>query len=104
MEVDPVNLTEPVPGHYVFDLGQNIVGWARLMVQGQKGDTIRMRFAELLHDDGTVAQENLRSAKATDMTICNGENIVWEPCFTYHGFQYVQVSGLRQKPEMTVLV
>jgi alpha-L-rhamnosidase len=104
MEMDPVNLTEPVTGQYVFDLGQNIVGWARLMVQGQKGDTIRLRFAELLHADGTVAQENLRSAKATDMIVCNGENIVWEPCFTYHGFQYVQVSGLRQKPEMTDLV
>ena len=103
MEIEPVSLSEPVPGEYVFDLGQNIVGWARLMVQGAKGDTIKLRFAELLHDDGTVAQENLRSAKATDMIICNGEDLVWEPKFTYHGFQYVQVSGLKQKPEITDL-
>jgi len=103
MEVEAVGLTEPVPGEYVFDLGQNIVGWARLIVRGEKGDTIKLRFAELLHEDGTVAQENLRSAKATDRIICNGEELVWEPKFTYHGFQYVQVSGLRQKPELTDL-
>jgi alpha-L-rhamnosidase len=103
MEIEPVSLSEPVPGEYVFDLGQNIVGWARLMLQGAKGDTIKLRFAELLHEDGTVAQENLRSAKATDIIICNGEDLVWEPKFTYHGFQYVQVSGLKQKPEITDL-
>jgi alpha-L-rhamnosidase len=103
MEIEPVSLNEPVPGEFVFDLGQNIVGWARLMLQGAKGDTVKLRFAELLHEDGTVAQENLRSAKATDMIICNGEELVWEPKFTYHGFQYVQVSGLKQKPEITDL-
>lgn len=103
MEVDAVSLTEPVPGEYVFDLGQNIVGWARMIVNGAKGDTITLRYAELLHEDGTVAQENLRSAKATDRIICNGEELVWEPKFTYHGFQYVQVSGLKQKPDITDL-
>lgn len=104
MEITPVALTEPVAGEYVFDLGQNMVGWAQMMIHGEKGDTIKLRFAELLHDDGTVAQENLRSAKATDMVICNGEELAWEPRFTYHGFRYVQVSGLKKKPEQTDLV
>lgn len=104
MEITPIALTEPLPGEYVFDLGQNMVGWARLMAQVPKGDTITLRFAELLHDDGTVAQENLRSAKATDRIISNGESFVWEPRFTYHGFRYVQVSGLKEKPELTALV
>jgi alpha-L-rhamnosidase len=104
MEITPASVDEPLPGEYVFDLGQNIVGWVRIMVNGNNGDTIKLRFAELLHDDGTVAQENLRSAKATDMIICNGENLEWEPKFTYHGFRYVQVSGLKQKPELTDMV
>lgn len=104
MEVNPIGLTEPLPGEYVFDLGQNIVGWARLMAQVPKGDTITLRFAELLHDDGTVAQENLRTAKATDRIISDGNPFVWEPRFTYHGFRYVQVSGLSGKPELTALI
>lgn len=104
MQLTPVSLTEPVPGEYVYDLGQNMVGWAQFIVNAPKGDTITLRFAELIHDDGTVAQENLRSARATDKIISNGEPLVWEPKFTYHGFQYVQVSGLKQKPGQTDLI
>ncbi len=104
MDIQPVNLNEPVAGEYVYDLGQNIVGWAQFKIHVPKGDTITLRYAELLHDDGTVAQENLRSAKATDKVVSNGEELVWEPKFTYHGFRYVQVSGLKEKPEMTDVV
>ncbi|MDD4107420.1 MAG: glycoside hydrolase family 78 protein [Prolixibacteraceae bacterium] len=98
MEIKPVALNEPVRGEYVYDLGQNMVGWAKVKVNVPKGDTVKLRFAELLHDDGTVAQENLRSATATDMIVSNGEEIVWEPKFTYHGFRYVQISGLKSMP------
>lgn len=104
MQLIPVSLTEPVPGEYVYDLGQNMVGWAQFIVNAPQGDTITLRFAELIHDDGTVAQENLRSARATDKIISNGEPLVWEPKFTYHGFQYVQISGLKQKPAQTDLI
>ncbi|NQU87102.1 MAG: family 78 glycoside hydrolase catalytic domain, partial [Mariniphaga sp.] len=102
--VDPIALDEPVPGEYVYDLGQNIVGWAKVSFKAEKGDTIKMRFAELLHEDGTVAQENLRSAKAIDMIISNGEDLEWEPKFTYHGFRYVQISGLHEKPAIEDLI
>jgi len=100
----PVALNEPVSGEYVYDLGQNMVGWAKINIRADKGDTIVFRYAELLHDDGTVAQENLRSADVIDMVVSNGEELVWEPMFTYHGFRYVQVSGLKQKPAMNDLV
>jgi len=99
MDIEPVALTEPVAGEYVYDMGQNMVGWAKVKVNAPEGDTIKFRFAELLHEDGTVAQENLRSADATDMIVSNGEEIIWEPKFTYHGFRYVQVSGLKEKPQ-----
>lgn len=104
MQLTPVSLNEPVDGEYVYDLGQNMVGWAQFFVSAPAGDTITLRFAELLHDDGTVAQENLRSARATDKIISNGETLVWEPKFTYHGFRYVQVSGLKEKPTQTALI
>lgn len=103
-ELTPVNISEPKPGIYVFDMGQNMVGWARLKVAGPLGTKIVMKFAENLHDDGTVAQENLRSARATDVYILKGESgEVWEPHFTYHGFRYVEVSGLPSAPTKQTL-
>ncbi len=98
-----VSLNEPVGGEYVYDFGQNMVGWAKIKLNVPKGDTISFRFAELLHEDGTVAQENLRSANAIDMIVSNGKEIEWEPKFTYHGFRYVQVSGLKEKPGISDL-
>ena len=97
-DLKPVALNEPVGGEYVYDFGQNMVGWAKIKINAPKGDTIKFRYAELLHDDGTIAQENLRSADALDMVVSNGEAIEWEPKFTYHGFRYIQVSGLKNKP------
>lgn len=87
-------ITEPRPGVYVFDLGQNIAGWARLRVKGAAGTKVTMRFAERLNPDGTIYTENLRSAKATDTYILSGKGEeVYEPRFTFHGFQYVEVTG-----------
>ena len=103
IDLKPVALNEPAEGEYVYDLGQNMVGWAKVKINAPKGDTITFRFAELLHDDGTVAQENLRSATATDKIVSDGSEIVWEPKFTYHGFRYIQVSGLKEIPDINDL-
>lgn len=94
-----VHQTEPRFGVHVFDLGQNMVGWARVRIRGQAGDVVRIRFAEMLNADGTLYTENLRSAKATDTYICksDGEE-VYEPRFTFHGFRYVELTGVRSKP------
>ncbi len=104
MQHTPQRLSEPIPGEYVYDLGQNMVGWPQFIFHAPKGDTIVLRFAELLHENGTVAQENLRSARATDYIISKGEPMVWEPKFTYHGFRYVQVSGLKDRPSQSDLI
>ncbi len=102
--VTPVKISEPAPGNYVFDMGVNMVGYCKLKVKAPRGTEIKLRYAELLHPDGTVAQENLRSAKATDNYICKGTGEEeFEPLFTYHGFRYVQVSGLTEKPDKETL-
>lgn len=93
-ELAVVRQTEPQPGVHVFDLGQNMVGWARVRVKGRKGGTVRLRFAEMLRDDGTLYTENLRSAQCTDRYVCKGGGEeTYEPRFTFHGFRYVEVSG-----------
>ncbi len=98
-ELPTTKITEPLPNIYVFDLGQNFSGWARLKVTGAAGDTIHMQFAEMLKADGMVYDDNLRSARAVDNYILKGENQeVYEPHFTFHGFRYVQVTGLGYRP------
>ncbi len=92
-------LTEPRPGVYVFDLGQNIVGWVRLKARGDAGQKVVVRHAEMLNPDGTIYTANLRAAKATDTYyLAAGPKRVYEPYFTFHGFQYVEVTGLKYKP------
>ena len=98
-EIRPVKITEPKRGNFVFDMGTNFAGWVRLQIKGKRGDKIVLRFAERLNPDGTIYTTNLRSARTTDTYICRGDGVeVWEPQFTFHGFQYVELTGCRKKP------
>ena len=92
-------ITEPKPGVYVLDFGQNFAGVPRLKVRGEPAQRITLRHAERLNPDGTIYTLNLRSATATDRYICRGGGVeTWIPRFTHHGFQYLEVTGLKQKP------
>ncbi|MFJ6125699.1 alpha-L-rhamnosidase [Streptomyces griseoviridis] len=98
-ELTPVAVTQPKPGVFVFDLGQNMVGSVRLTVQGAAGTTVRLRHAEVLDPDGTVYTDNLRTAKATDTYTLKGQGKeTYEPRFTFHGFRYVEVTGFPGTP------
>ena len=93
-ELTPKSVTLSAPGTYIFDLGQNMVGWVRLKVQGTAGTIVRLRFAEILNPDGSLYITNLRSAKATETYILSGQGIeTYEPHFTFHGFRYVEITG-----------
>lgn len=97
--IHPKEIKEPKPGVYVFDLGQNMVGVVRLNVQAPAGTTITIRHAEMLNPDGTVYTKNLRGAPSIDHYTCKGDGIeVWQPKFTFHGFRYVELTGLPIKP------
>ena len=99
--VKPVELIEK-DGHYILDMGQNMVGWLKINIKGQEpGDSLTMRFAEVLQSDTTLQLANMRSAKVTDLYVAKDKKpIVWEPSFTYHGFRYVEIKGLRKKPSL----
>ncbi len=93
----------------IVDIGQNIAGWLKVKVRGQRGDTIRIVYAEKLNAtphsdqrsenaDGTLFRENFRNARSTDIYVCNGEEgdgRWWTPTFVYHGFKYAEVFGLK---------
>lgn len=91
-KINPRTIRKSANG-YILDMGQNMVGWLRIRVKGNAGDSVRLRFAETLQPDGELYTANLRSAKVTDLYILKGEGIEeWAPRFVYHGFRYVEVS------------
>lgn len=81
-------------GETVYDFGQNMVGWVRAQLKGQKGEVITLRFAEVLDKAGNFYTDNLRDAASTDTYTLKGvDGEVFEPQFTFHGFRYLKISG-----------
>ena len=100
----PKHLTQPKPGVYIFDLGQNFAGWVRLGATGPRGTRISLRYAEDLNPDGTLDTTSNEGALATDVYVMKGEGReIYEPRFTFHGFQYVEVTGFPGEPAITDL-
>lgn len=97
--VAAVTVTEPKPGVYIYDFGQNLAGVEDVRVQGPEGTDVRLRFSEILNGDGTLYTDNLRTAKATDHFILKGGGLEeFTPQFTFHGFRYAELSGLPGEP------
>jgi alpha-L-rhamnosidase len=93
-EIKPIKVFRTPKGTLVADLGQNMVGWIRLSVNGPRGTTITIRHAEVLDKSGEFYTENLRKAKVTLTYTLKGEGMeVYEPRFTFMGFRYVSVEG-----------
>jgi alpha-L-rhamnosidase len=95
-------ITNPAPGVYIYDFGQNMSAVPKVMISGKRGQDIQLRFAEVLNADGTMYTENLRTAKATDHFILAGTGKLeaWQPQFTYHGFRYLEITGIDSKPTL----
>ena len=88
-------VTEPQTGRFVFDLGQNMVGYPEVNIPVEAGRKVTMRFAEMLNADGTMYTDNYRKAKSTNYyTPAQSGTVTWKPTFTFHGFRYVELSGL----------
>lgn len=100
----PVKITNPSQGVYIFDMGQNMVGWTELKVEAAEGTTIVQRFAETLKENGHLYLANIRGAKVTDTYIAKGEGLEsWEPRFVFHGFRYVELTGYPGTPTLSTL-
>jgi len=101
-----MSMTEPKPGVHVYDFGQNFAGVERLRVTGPAGTQVQVRTAEIVNSDGTIYTDNLRTAKATDRFILNGNSDGSSayndlaPQFTFHGFRYLEITGLPSAPPL----
>ena len=105
---EPVKITEPKPGIYVYDLGQNFSGWPSLQVEGAAGQTVKLIPGELLEPNGLVSQRSSGGPVSFSYTLKGVGVESWHPKFSYYGFRYVQVEGavpksLAQQPGKPVL-
>ncbi len=107
--IEPVAVSEPEPGVYVFDMGQHFPGWVQLRVRGQRGAKVALRYSERIDAAGMIERSEISKFVCegpfqTDTYILKGEGLeVWEPRFVYHGFRYVEVTGLAEKPGLDLL-
>lgn len=109
----PAAVTEPKPGVFLFDMGQEFAGHARLSVQGPAGTKITLRYGERLRGDGTLDQANIAQHMVhtdppqrfqTDEYLLKGGGVeTWETHFAYHGFRYVEATGFPGKPAADAL-
>lgn len=103
-----VRVTEPQPGVFVFDFGQNLSGYAELSVCGPAGTAVKLKYAERLAPDGMVERKDIATHVVrfgsnqvfqADTYILKGQGReAWHTHFTYHGFQYVEVTGFPGRP------
>lgn len=122
--LQPVKITEPKRGVFIFDFGQNFAGWAQLRVKGAQGTRVRLRFGELLYPDGTLngmtsvagqikagGRDYIydgvgapKTAFQLDEYVLKGHGTeIYTPRFTFHGFRYVEITGFPGIPTRDTL-
>lgn len=108
-EITAVSVSSPAKGVYIYDLGQEIAGVCKIKFNGNCGDTAVIRYGEMLYPDlpeygelkGRLLVLNLRDASSTDKYILSGEaGEIYSPKFTFHGFRYIEISGVNDPPKI----
>jgi alpha-L-rhamnosidase len=100
----PVTMSRDAHGRVLMDSGQNLAGFVRLTVRGERGHRVVVRHAEVLEPDGSLHTRSLRSALATDeYVLADDRPIVLEPAFTFHGFRYALVETTAEVLEAVVV-
>jgi alpha-L-rhamnosidase len=104
-ELTAISVEEVRPGVFVYDMGQNMVGIPQISIKnGTAGQKITLRFAEVKYPDlteygkniGMIMLENIRAAMAQDIYILKGGNEVIQPRFTFHGYRFIEISGIEK--------
>lgn len=97
-------VSEPRPGVFIYDMGQNMAGVPEIRLEGRKGQRITLRYAEMLYPEmeeyrgleGTLMLENIRGALAQDQLILKEGPQTIRPHFTFHGYRYLEITGISE--------
>lgn len=120
-KITPISLTNPKPGVYVYDMGQNFAGWIQFKTNGKSGTIVKFKYGELIHADGNlnglttvvgqIKKPGLGGPGSPDIAWQSDEFILngdieqsFSPRFTFHGFRYVEVTGLENEPAISDMV
>lgn len=106
-EVKPISIKDCGDGRYIIDMGQNMVGWVTFkQLLGKKNQPVSFRYSEILTPRGdSLYVANLRSSIVKDIYMPSSDGVFsWEPTFVYHGFRFVEISGLESKPELSSFI
>ena len=98
------SVEEVRPGVFVYDMGQNMVGFPQIKISGKSGDMVSLRYAEMKYPNlpehknyvGMIMMENIRAALTTDKWILKGGEETIKPTFTFHGFRYIEITGIKK--------
>jgi alpha-L-rhamnosidase len=123
--IPAVDVTTPSPGVHIVDFGRNFTGVPEIELQAPEGTRITFRFGELLHEDGSLnpLTSVAGQIKGTRAGPDGGEvpiggpgspEVAWQrdvyiargggperfrPDFTFHGFRFMEITGLPEAPE-----
>lgn len=104
----PVKIIKNGDKSYLFDFGQNMSGYIRLTTCAGDGDELTIRYAECINEQNQLEYYGMdtyycKSGFQTDKFICSGKKITWSPRFAYHGFRYIEISGIKNIEDIDVL-
>lgn len=119
------SISEPAKnGVYIVDFGRNFTGLPEIDLNLPAGTEINFRYGELLYSDGTlnpmssvcgqIKRKELEDgtiryvggpgapeiAWQTDTYIARGGGESYRPDFTFHGFRYMEITGLTRAPKL----
>jgi alpha-L-rhamnosidase len=120
-EITPKNIYSSKPGVWLVDMGENFTGTYKIKISGDTGDTITFRFGERIYEDGTLNTMTAVTGQIknkgvggpgapdiawqTDSYIIGDKTSVWYiPEFTYHAYRYMDIVGLKEKPEIEEII
>jgi len=104
-KIKPISVSEVRSGVFVYDMGQNMVGFPKIEFENTTaGDTLTMRYAEVKYPDieeykdnkEMLMLENMRAAMVRDIYLCKGKDDVVQPRFTFHGFRFLEITGIKK--------
>lgn len=105
----PVEIIKTNENTFIYDFGQNLSGYCRVKVKGESGQKITLYHTEAITADNKPDDRNAATYHYPDCEkiqfdeiICSGKEFTWSPLFTYHGFRYVEVSGIENADDIEI--
>ena len=106
-----ISMTQPRQGLFIYDLGQEMAGIPVIRLHGEEGTLVTIRYGEMLYPElpeygnlhGLMLTENYRDAESIDKYILRGdaEGEIFTPKFTFHGYRYIEISGVDKAPDLS---